>query len=84
MEATALQKVQRRPEAKGNWCQSRGRWIFDFFYGSQQNLAKAMKLSSAMIAVLASLLIIGCATKQQQLTPAHSPTKKWEKEQNQY
>jgi outer membrane biogenesis lipoprotein LolB len=42
-----------------------------------------MKLSSAMMAVLASLLIIGCATKQQ-LTPAHSPTKKWEKEQNQY
>jgi hypothetical protein len=77
-------KSTETPGGPRHWCQSRGRWIFDFFYGSQQNLAKAMKLSSAMIAVLASLLIIGCATKQQQLTPAHSPTKKWEKEQNQY
>jgi outer membrane biogenesis lipoprotein LolB len=43
-----------------------------------------MKLPSAMIALVAALLIIGCATKQQQLTPAHSRTKKWQKEQNQY
>jgi outer membrane biogenesis lipoprotein LolB len=45
-----------------------------------------MKLPSAMIVLFASLLIIGCATKQQQVTPAHNPdpTKKWEKKQNQY
>ena len=44
-----------------------------------------MKLPSAMIALFASLLIIGCATKEQ-VTPAHNPdpTKKWEKKQNQY
>jgi outer membrane biogenesis lipoprotein LolB len=45
-----------------------------------------MKLPSALIALFASVLIIGCATKQQQPTPAHNPdpTKKWEKKQNQY
>jgi len=45
----------------------------------------SMKIPSAMIALFASLLIIGCATKQQ-VTPAHNPdpTKKWEKKQNQY
>jgi hypothetical protein len=37
-----------------------------------------------MIALFASLLIIGCATEQQQLAPAQSPTKKWEKKQNQF
>ena len=44
-----------------------------------------MKLLSTIIALFVSLLIIGCATKQQQqLTPSNDPTKKWEKEQNQY
>jgi uncharacterized protein with HEPN domain len=44
-----------------------------------------MKLPSAIIALLASLLIIGCATKQQQATPAQNyPTYKWEKEVNKY
>jgi len=43
-----------------------------------------MKLSSTIIALLVSLLIIGCATKQQQFTSSNDPTKKWEKKQNQY
>jgi outer membrane biogenesis lipoprotein LolB len=45
-----------------------------------------MKLPSAMIALFASLVIIGCATKQQQqqVTPAQNWEKKWEKKQNQY
>jgi hypothetical protein len=38
-----------------------------------------MKLPSTIIVLFASLLIIGCATKQQQLTPSNHPTKKWEK-----
>jgi uncharacterized lipoprotein YajG len=46
-----------------------------------------MKLPSAMIALFASLVIIGCATKQQQQQqqpPAQNWEKKWEKKQNQY
>jgi outer membrane biogenesis lipoprotein LolB len=43
-----------------------------------------MKLPSTIIALFASLLIIGCATKEQQVTPVQSPEKKWQKEQNQY
>ena len=38
-----------------------------------------MKLPSTIIALFVSLFIIGCATKQQQLTPSNDPTKKWEK-----
>ena len=38
-----------------------------------------MKLPSTIIVLFASLLIIGCATKQQQLTPSNDPTKKWGK-----
>ena len=39
-----------------------------------------MKLPSTIIALFASLLLIGCATKQQQLTPAQNDfTKTWEK-----
>jgi outer membrane biogenesis lipoprotein LolB len=43
-----------------------------------------MKLLSTIIVLFASLLIIGCATKQQQLTPSNDPTKKWEKKHSQY
>jgi outer membrane biogenesis lipoprotein LolB len=42
-----------------------------------------MKLSSTIIALFVSLLIMGCATKQQQFTSSNDPTKKWEKKQNQ-
>ena len=38
-----------------------------------------MKLPSTIIVLFASLLIIGSATKQKQLTPSNDPTKKWEK-----
>jgi outer membrane biogenesis lipoprotein LolB len=44
-----------------------------------------MKLPSTIIALFASLFLIGCATKQ--ATPAQTqndPTKKWEKKENQY
>ena len=35
-----------------------------------------MKLTSAALALLASLLIIGCATKEDQLTPAETALEK--------
>ena len=46
-----------------------------------------MKLPSALIALFASVLLIGCVTKNDQITPAqaqNNPTKKWEKKENQY
>jgi outer membrane biogenesis lipoprotein LolB len=43
-----------------------------------------MKLPSTIVALFVSLLMIGCATKQQQFTPSNDPTKKWEKKQDQY
>lgn len=46
-----------------------------------------MKLPSTIIALFASLLLIGCVTKNDQITPAqaqNNPEKKWEKKQNQY
>ena len=63
--------------------------MFELFPGSQQNSYKSysMKLPSTIIALFASLFIIGCATKEQQPTAAqlqNNPTKKWEKKENQY
>jgi outer membrane biogenesis lipoprotein LolB len=50
-----------------------------------------MKLPSALIALFASLVIIGCATKQQQQQQQQPPaqndadqSKKWEKKHLQY
>jgi outer membrane biogenesis lipoprotein LolB len=61
--------------------------MFDFF-AAESYKSYSMKLPSTIIALFASLLIIGCATKQEQPTPAQTqssdPTKKWEKKENQY
>jgi hypothetical protein len=59
---------------------------FDFF-AAESYKSYSMKLPSTIIALFASLLIIGCATKNNQITPAqaqNNPEKKWEKKQNQY